>query len=214
MEKENFISSTERSDAENFAFHFNPSPYPIHAPHFVWMVKHTKWNELYESGIVHKEQSIIVRTTLDLASQEIAENSITHQINKYQLDQDQIDKNVNNAALVVIEPTSGEILAMVGSMDYFDASINGAVNMATSPRQTGSALKPFIYALALDPNSDVPWTAATPLLDVATTFSIRDEKAYTPVNYDQLEHGNCTFTRCVRFFFKYPSCVDFGKSGA
>jgi penicillin-binding protein 1C len=202
MEKEKFISSTERSDAENFAFHFNPSPYPIHAPHFVWMVKH-QVDELYESGIVHKEQSIIVRTTLDLAYQEIAENSITHQINKY----------VNNAALVVIEPTSGEILAMVGSMDYFDASINGAVNMATSPRQTGSALKPFIYALALDPNSDVPWTAATPLLDVATTFSIRDGKAYTPVNYDQLEHGIVPLRDALGSSLNIPAVLTLEKVG-
>src|SRR6185369_925541 len=82
-----------------------------------------------------------------------------------------------------------EILALVGSADYFDKSIDGALDMATSPRQTGSAFKPFIYALALDPIRPNPWTAATSVLDVSTTFLTQDGAPYTPVNYDSRENG-------------------------
>src|SRR5258706_8194681 len=61
--------------------------------------------------------------------------------------------------------------------------------MAISPRQAGSAFKPFIYALALDPTRANAWTAATPIVDVSTTFTLRDGTPYTPVNYDGFEHG-------------------------
>lgn len=212
MEKENFITETERMDAENYSFHFNPSPYPINAPHFVWMVKH-QIDQLYEDGTLNREQSIIVRTTLDLDYQEIAENSISNQLEKYQLNQAQIDKNVNNAALVVLDPNSGEVLALVGSVDYFDASINGAVNMATSPRQTGSALKPFIYALALDPTSENVWTAATPIFDISTTFLIRDGKAYIPSNYDLLEHGIVSLRDALGSSLNIPAVKTLEKVG-
>ncbi len=101
----------------------------------------------------------------------------------------EIGHNVNNAALVVLDPRNGEILALVGSADYFDASIDGALDMAASPRQTGSAFKPFIYAQVLDPARPNPWTAATSILDVTTTFITHDGAPYTPVDYDGREHG-------------------------
>ena len=78
---------------------------------------------------------------------------------------------------------------MVGSPDYFSEQISGAVNMTLAPRQPGSALKPLIYTAAFDPAQSRPWTAATMLLDVTTNFTTHDGKAYTPANYDQVEHG-------------------------
>ena len=103
--------------------------------------------------------------------------------------QKSLSHNVNNAALVAIDPQSGAILAMVGSPDYGDADHAGAVNMALAPRQPGSALKPLIYAAAFDPGQPRPWTAATMLLDVTTSFVTHDGLSYTPANYDNLEHG-------------------------
>ena len=90
---------------------------------------------------------------------------------------------------MAIDPHTGEILAMVGSPDYFDPAHSGAVNMAVAPRQPGSALKPLIYATAFDPVLPSPFTPATMLLDVRTNFVTHDGKAYTPVNYDAVEHG-------------------------
>ena len=212
MFKEGYISAIEKKDAENYSFHFNPSPYPIYAPHFVWLVKN-QIDELYDQGVLQPMQSMVVRTTLDLDIQKISESAVNHQIDKYHLVEEQIDKNVNNAALVVIEPNSGEVLSMIGSLDYFDDSIDGAVNMATSPRQTGSALKPFIYALALDPAQSEPWTAATPLLDISQTFMLQDGRSYTPSNYDLLEHGFVSLREALGSSLNIPAVMTLEKVG-
>ena len=72
---------------------------------------------------------------------------------------------------MALDPHSGEILALVGSPDYFNVENSGAIDMAIAPRQPGSALKPLVYAAALDPSSPTGgWTAATMLLDVRTSF--------------------------------------------
>jgi penicillin-binding protein 1C len=184
MEKDGFISSEERALAEETILHYTETPYPIHAPHFVWMVK----SQLDAcSEINFAAQSLVVRTTLDLNLQQIAEEAITRQLREYR--ERAPEQNVNNAAAVMIDPRTGELLALVGSADYFDESIAGSINMVTSPRQPGSAFKPFLYAQALDPRGQNPWTAATPMLDVTTTFPTHEGKSYTPKNYDGFEHG-------------------------
>lgn len=195
MEKDGFITSAERALAEETNLHFTETPYPVRAPHFVWMVK-AQLDALEFSAAAFMsprkmnfaaQPGLIVRTTLDLNIQQIAEDAVTRQIRE--LRERAPQQNVNNAAVVVLQPRTGEILALVGSADYFDASIQGAVNMAISRRQPGSAFKPFLYAQALDPSRPDPWTAATPMLDVTTTFPTHEGESYTPKNYDGLEHG-------------------------
>ncbi len=188
MQKDGFITAEERALAEITPLAYNPAPFPIHAPHFVWIVK-TRMDELFESGQLAPTQSLIVRTTLDLDYQQLAEETVTRRLALYAPKEGELDQNVNNAALVAMDPRTGEILALVGSADYFNEEINGSVDMAISPRQSGSAFKPFIYAQALSPNSPTPWTAATPLLDVETSFPTHDGTPYIPKNYDNLEHG-------------------------
>jgi len=188
MVKQGFISNEERVSAEATPLSFHPAPYPIEAPHFIWIVK-DQIDQLISAGTLNTRQSLIVRTTLDLDTQHFAEEVLKRRIAGFKNEVGALSRNVNNAALVAIDPHTGEILALVGSADYFDKSIDGALDMATSPRQPGSAFKPFIYALALDPARPNVWTAATQLLDVSTTFTIRDGTPYTPVNYDELEHG-------------------------
>src|SRR5207244_2729420 len=80
---------------------------------------------------------------------------------------------------------SAEILTMVGSADYFDAAHDGAVNVAVAPRQPGSALKPFTYALGLQKGM----TAATTVADVETQFFTQEGNPYVPRNYDYGYHG-------------------------
>jgi len=188
MVKQGFISDEERVGAEATPLSFNPAPYPIEAPHFIWIVK-DQIDQLISAGTLNTRQSLIVRTTLDLDTQYFAEAILKRRIAGFKNEVGALSHNVNNAALVVIDPHTGEILALVGSADYFDESIDGALDMATSPRQPGSAFKPFIYALALDPTRLNSWNTATQLLDVSTTFTIRDGTPYTPLNYDELEHG-------------------------
>ena len=188
MEKQGYLTHEERLAAEATPLSFNPAPYPIEAPHFIWLVK-DQIDKLISTGVLNSRQSLVVRTTLDLDDQHLAEGTLQRRIEDFQKEEGVLSHNVNNAALVVINPHNGEILALVGSADYFDKSIDGALDMATSPRQTGSAFKPFIYALALDPRRPGSWTAATPIFDISTTFITHDGTPYTPLNYDSREHG-------------------------
>ena len=188
MEKNGYITQEARVSAEATPLSYNPAPYPIEAPHFIWIVK-SQIDTLISEGILSTGQSLVVRTTLDLDAQHLAEETVKRRIEGFNREGATLNQNVNNAALVALNPQSGEILALVGSVDFFDESIHGALDMAITPRQTGSAFKPFIYALALDPNRSNPWMAATPIFDVSTTFTIRDGTPYTPLNYDESEHG-------------------------
>jgi membrane peptidoglycan carboxypeptidase len=189
MEQQGYITRAERLEAESAPLSYNPSPYPIEAPHFVWLVK-SRLDELFASGKLSLDQSLVVRTTLDLDAQRLSERVVRRRIDQFkEMEKGGLPRNVNNAALVALDPTNGEVLALVGSADYFDESIFGALNMAVSPRQTGSAFKPFIYALALDPTRPNAWNAASSILDVTTTFVISDNTPYTPKNYDNREHG-------------------------
>ena len=188
MEKDGFLSAEQRALAEITPLAYNPAPFPIHAPHFVWLVK-ARVDELFENGQLSPAQSLIVRTTLDLSYQQAAEDTITRRLALYEPREGELDQNANNAALAAMDPRTGEVLALVGSADYFDETIHGSVDMATSPRQSGSAFKPFLYAQALSPDQPAPWTAATPLLDVETRFPTHDGTPYVPKNYDNLEHG-------------------------
>lgn len=91
--------------------------------------------------------------------------------------------NANNAAVIVLDPHNGDILAMVGSPDYFDRSISGAVNATIALRQPGSAIKPVTYAAAFE--TVAGFTAATPLLDVPRAFPTREGLPYLPENYNR-----------------------------
>ena len=211
MRKDGFINQEEYQQAVSSPLSYNQSPFPINAPHFVWMIK-DQVDSLFESGQLDRNASLVVRTSLDLDVQRIAEAAIARQIERFKNDQG-IDHHVNNAALVVLDPRTGEILALVGSSDYFNTSIDGAVNMAISPRQPGSAFKPLIYAAAFDPRSSSPWTAATPILDVQTVFTTHDGKSYIPQDYDTLEHGIVPARVALASSLNIPAVATLNKVG-
>ncbi len=211
MKKDGFISQEEHQEAEQTPLSYNPSPCPITAPHFVWMVK-DQVDGLFESGQLDRNDSLVVRTTLDLDVQRIAEAAIARQVARFK-DDPGIDHDVNNAAVVVLDPHTGEILGLVGSADYFSAGIYGAVNMAISSRQPGSAFKPFVYAAAFDPQSSLPWTAATPILDVQTVFTTLDGKSYIPQDYDTLEHGLIPARVALASSLNIPAVAALDKVG-
>ena len=204
MEKQGYITHEENVSAESTPLSYNPAPYPIEAPHFIWIIK-DQIDKLISDGMLNPRQSLIVRTTLDLDTQHLAEEVLKRRIAGFKNETGILNRNVNNAALVVIDPHTGEILALVGSTDYFDESIDGALDMAISPRQTGSVFKPFIYALALDPTRTNAWTAATPIIDVSTTFTLRDGMPYTPVNYDGFEHGLVSVRQALASSLNIPA---------
>jgi membrane peptidoglycan carboxypeptidase len=188
MQEDGYISADERAQADREKLVYATTPYPMQAPHFVMMVR-AQLDELFSQEEIYNYGGLVVRTSLDLDWQGHAEQAIAHQIEALKSSPDGLGHNLNNAALVALDPNSGDILALVGSPDYFDAEHAGAINMALAPRQPGSALKPILYATAFDPTRPDPWTAATMLLDVRTTFTTHDGQPYTPANYDLLEHG-------------------------
>ena len=212
MEKFGFISSIEHSQAQEILLKYNPAPYPIEAPHFVWIVK-DQLDQLISSGRIGSNQSLVVRTSLDLADQKLAEAAIAKQLASFQKTTNVLSKNVNNAALVALDAKSGDILALVGSANYFDTAIDGAVDMATSPRQTGSVFKPIIYASAMDPALPSPWTAATTLMDVSTTFTTQDGQPYQPTDYDEKEHGPVSIRTALGSSLNIPAVLTLDHVG-
>jgi membrane peptidoglycan carboxypeptidase len=121
--------------------------------------------------------------------------------------------NAHNAALVAIDPHTGQILAMLGSPDYFEERIDGAVNAALAPRQPGSALKPFTYAAAFDPTRPDPWTPATMILDIGTPFVTRRLESYTPANYGLVEHGPVLIREALASSYNIPAVVTLDHIG-
>lgn len=177
MEKMGFIdeNALEQAKKENTDIKVNLSN--ITAPHFVLYVKDLL-EEKYGRRTV-EEGGLKVITTLDYDKQLIAEEEV-----KKGVEARGEQYGFTNAALVAEDPKTGEILAMVGSKDYFDDSIDGQVNVATRLRQPGSSFKPIVYAKAFE----MGYTPNTVLWDVVTSFPTVTG-AYTPHNYDLKERG-------------------------
>lgn len=114
-----------------------------------------------------------------------------------------MDHRVNNASVVALDPRTGEIRAMVGSLDYWDATIDGSFNVAVDGlRQPGSAFKPFTYLTALSQG----YTAATMVLDVETDFGTPyNGVAYVPQNYDRRFHGPMRMRQALGSSYNVPA---------
>jgi len=177
MERRGYISNAEAQAAFEEPLHFAEAIFPMEAPHFVVYVRDLLDQRLGAEAL--EQGGLRVYTSLDLDVQHIAEGIVRRHIASL------ADHDVSNAALVALDPTTGQILAMVGSANYFDENIDGAVNMVVAPRQPGSSIKPITYAAALSSG----YTAATPIADVRTSFFTRKGELYMPDNYDATFHG-------------------------
>ncbi len=214
MEKAGYIDAEQRTLAEREPINLAVVPYPLEAPHFALMVR-AQVDALFTQEQLFQSGGVVVRTTLDLDAQHAAETAIEQQFQRLHEKEQQQGKhyNVNNAALVALDPQTGAILAMVGSPDYNDQAHAGAINMALMARQPGSALKPFIYAAAFDPTRPHPWTPATALLDVTTHFVTHDGEAYTPKDYDGLEHGPVLARQALASSLNIPAVLTLQAVG-
>jgi len=156
----------------------NPPKSTIKAAHFVFYVK-SLLEQSYDLKKI-EEGGMKVTTTLDLDIQTEAEKILKEEV------EDLKNLNVTNGALLVTRPPTGEILSMIGSVDYF-ATASGAFNVTTALRQPGSSIKPLNYAIGIDRKLV---SASTVFLDVPTCFSAAGQPAgYCPVNYDGKFHG-------------------------
>ncbi len=185
MHKNGMIDAEALHLARNQPIQLAPAPHVIRAPHFVSYTR--RWLEQQFGAERVMSGGLIVTTTLDLALNDASQAIMQAHLTRLSVATHEAqDARARNAALVVLDPRSGAIQAMVGSPDYFDARINGAVNATLALRQPGSAFKPLTYAQAL---AGGRFTAATPLFDVRRSFPTREALPYVPVNYDRTYHG-------------------------
>jgi 1A family penicillin-binding protein len=184
MAKTGYISVDEAERAHREPLHLGSSAFSIEAPHFSMLVRQ-KLSDLVGEDII-LQGGLRIHTTLDLPLQRDAEAQVRRQLSALNESSPQRrPSNANNAAVLVLDPKSGDVLAMVGSPSYFDAAIDGAVNASLALRQPGSALKPLTYAAAFAQG----YSPATVLSDVRTAFVTREGDPYVPVNYDRRFHG-------------------------
>lgn len=155
--------------------------FDIQAPHFSVYVR--KWLEEHFGYEMVNRGGLNVYTTVDMDLQNFAQKAIASQVTEL----DAEGHNVDNGALVAIRPSTGEILAMVGSADYWNDAINGKFNVATGLRQPGSSFKPFTYVTLLSQG----YPASYAFLDVPTRFDQpgANPPVYVPENYDRKYHG-------------------------
>lgn len=167
-----FITEEQEEEALQEKLVFAQNRIDIKAPHFVMYVK-KQLSEKYGEEVVEKGGLEVV-TTLDYSIQKLTEEVVGQEVSKLK------NLRVGNGASVVLNPKTGEILAMVGSKDYFDTANDGNVNVVTSPRQPGSSIKVINYAYALSNG----YTPATIVSDSPVTFSVPGQEPYSPKNYD------------------------------
>jgi membrane peptidoglycan carboxypeptidase len=233
-----YIDATEVEAVAAEVLRYRSRLFNIEAPHFVMYVQERLLKTVGADRL--RDGGLEVWTTLDLGLQRQAEASVRQrlaQLNcgindvpghaprpRLDCEQNQAERQIRNAAAVVLDVQSGEILAMVGSPDYFDASIQGNLNAALSLRQPGSAIKPFTYAAALDPQwnskaNRAPLTPASILPDLPRAFpggrgneaaggteNSRDAPvAYLPKNYDLRYRGPVSVREALANSYNIPA---------
>lgn len=165
----------------------------LQAPHFVIYVQRLL-EERYGADALARGGWQIT-TSLDLNLQHMTQEALRDQVAARAERHD-----VNNGAAVVLKPANGEILAMAGSLDYFNEAIDGQVNVTLSPRQPGSSIKPITYAAALEQG----WTTGDVLWDVPIKVVGGDGDSFVPTNYDGRFHGPVLFRDALANSYNIP----------
>jgi len=194
MAKYGYIAKDQAEEAKNTELVFKAPSENMLAPHFVMYIKELLADKYGEKTI--EQGGLKIYTTLDLYKQKIAEEVI-----KEKAALNEKNYQATNAALVSLDPKTGQVLAMVGSRDYFSDEIDGQVNVALQPRQPGSSFKPIVYAASFIKG----YTPETVLYDVVTNFSTDPAKPYEPHNYDSKEHGPVTIRQALAGSLNIPA---------
>lgn len=192
MEQQGYITEEERDAALTAEIVFAERREDITAPHFVFHVQE-QLVEKYGEHMV-SQGGLQVKTTLDLEKQTIAEEILAERA------EGNLTYNASNAALLSMDPKTGEILAMVGSVDYFNDEIDGNVNVTTRPRQPGSSFKPIVYTYGFMQG----YPPSTILWDVETDFP-STQGPYHPRNYDLKERGPISVRKALQGSLNIPA---------
>jgi len=217
MVREGLITPAQADAAWNEPLRLKPlrQTYTSKHPHFAQYARNQVENafgpELMAKG------GLRIYTSLDPRIQALAEEEVQKQVRAL------AGQGATNAAVVVVRPQTGEVLAMVGSADFYSTTISGQINMALAPRQPGSALKPFTFLATFElpaaaPEADDPrkgqisaieppgyWTPATAIMDIRTEFPDGANPPYAPTNYDEKEHGLVSVRSALANSYNIPA---------
>ncbi|HTK03251.1 MAG TPA: PBP1A family penicillin-binding protein, partial [Alphaproteobacteria bacterium] len=180
-----FINKDQEQEALNTKINFIQNKKEIKAPHFVMYIRQLLVDKYGEEMV--EKGGLEVTTSLDLGIQEVSEKIVKEEVDKL------TKLRVGNGAALVVNPQTGEILAMVGSKDYFDIKNDGNVNITTRIRQPGSSIKVVNYAYALAHG----YTPASVIDDAPITYSIPGQSPYSPKNYDGDFRGKITLRQAL-----------------
>ena len=206
MVEEGFITQAQVKDALGEGLSFVPANVSLTAPHFTVYAQGEL--ERLMTGLGFSPQDIAggglrVYTTLDQNVNQLAQQAAANQVAQLW------NKNVSNGAVVATKPRTGEIIAMIGSIDYNNEAIDGSVNVTTAFRQPGSTVKPFTYAAAMERGmspGDVLW-------DTRTQISIPGLSLYTPRNFDNAFHGPMTMRAALANSYNIPAVQTLRQIG-
>jgi len=207
MADEGYISSEQAEEAKNQVIEFAKVSQTIKAPHFVLHIQEYLFDTYGKNFL--EEKGYKVYTTLDWELQQAAETAIEDNVERIN------SHKAHNASLVSIDPRTGEILAMVGSVDWFgdpypegcisgkDCKLDPKLNVSTYRigRQPGSAFKPFVYVTAFRNGYDTEYT----VIDEETNFGVWGDKEYIPRNYDGLFRGEVTLREALAQSLNIPA---------
>ncbi len=201
MYKANFITKDDYENALRENIVFRSAKNEIIAPHFVMYVRNQLIDQLGENVV--NQGGLTVYTTLDKEVQEQAQKIVSSEIKNLS------KLNVSNGSVLITNPKTGEILAMVGSKDFFNLNENGQVNLTTSLRQPGSSIKPLNYALAFEKGKKPTDT----IEDKPISIVYPSQESWTPKNYDNKFHGIVTLKQALANSYNIPSVLILKENG-
>lgn len=201
MRELGYITVEEERGAKTTELEFNSAPHNIKAPHFVMYTKQ-QLEKLYGPRLV-EQGGLQIKTTLDLELQNRIQEIVQEELTKI------AHLNVGNAAVLITQPETGEILAMVGSRDYYDTENDGNVNITTTLQQPGSSIKVVTYSAALQNG----FTAATIINDSPVSFPQPNRPPYSPVNYDSRFHGSVPLRWALANSYNVPAVKVLNRIG-
>jgi penicillin-binding protein 1C len=197
---DNAVAAAQEIENYEFERRLISMPYP----HWMNFIR-TKLEAQFDPQTIYRS-GFKVYTTLDPTFQEYAQKAVADQVDLLAVNE------ATDGALVAILPKTGEIIALVGSADFFNDEIAGQVNMAIAPRQPGSSIKPLTYTAAFE----LGWTPSTLIWDVPSEFPPSGDPSdtrepYKPVNYDGKFHGPVLLRTALASSYNIPAvkALDF-----
>jgi 1A family penicillin-binding protein len=194
MVEDGYITEEQAETAKQETLKYALKKTDIQAPHFVFYVRDLLYEKYGEDRV--KRAGFRVHTTLDLDLQNVAQASLSAEVESLKR------ARVGNGAALILKPNTGEILAMIGSKDYFNTAEDGQVNVTLAQRQPGSSIKPIMYAIAFQEKLLNPGSV---LLDIPTCFSVPGQKPYCPKNYDGGFRGPITIRGALANSLNIPA---------